>query len=50
MCVTVLGGELAVPCYLQSATVGPNANRGGDANTSVLISNVDFKVLCNCLP
>lgn len=26
--IAVLGGELVVPCYLQSTIVGPNANSG----------------------
>ena len=44
---TVLGGELAVPCHLQSATVGPNVAGGFLRGKQELARSVDIKVLCN---
>lgn len=44
---TVLGGELAVPCCLQSATVGPNVAGGFLRGKPELARSVDIKVLCN---
>lgn len=47
---TVLGGELAVPCYLQSATVGLNVAGGFLRWKQELVRSVDPKVLCNVTP
>lgn len=44
---TVLGGELAVPCCLQSATVGPNVAGGFLRGKLEIARGVDTKVLCN---
>ncbi len=44
-----LDGELAVPCDLQSATAGSNTHRGIEYGMSMLVWNVDIKVLCNLL-
>ena len=49
MCVTVLGGELAVPCYLQSATVGLNVAGGFLRGKQAFARSVDTKVLCNVI-
>ena len=44
---TVLGGELAVPCCLQSATVGLNGVGGILCGKQEFARDVDIKVLCN---
>ena len=44
---TVLGGELAVPCYLQSATVGLKVAGGFSRGKQASARSVDTKVLCN---
>lgn len=49
MCITVLGGELAVPCYLQSATVGLNVAGGFLRGKQAFARSVDTKVLCNVI-
>ena len=49
MCVTVLGGELAVPCYLQSATVGLNVAGGFLRGKQAFARSVDTKALCNVI-
>lgn len=45
--VTVLGGEPAVPCRLQSAIVGPNVAGGFLRGKQEIARSVDTKVLCN---
>lgn len=47
---TVLGGELAVPCHLQSATVGLKVAGGFLRWKQELARSVDPKVLCNVTP
>ena len=44
---TALGGELAVPCYSQSATVGLNVAGGFRRGKQESARSVDIKVLCN---
>ena len=46
----MLGGELAAPCYLQSAIAEPNAFPGGIYGRQRIVRNVDSKVLCNAMP
>ena len=43
----MLGGELAVPCYLQSATVGLTVADGFLRGRQEVARSVDTKVLCN---
>ena len=44
--LTALGGELAVPCYSQSATVGLNVAGGFRRGKQASARGVDTKVLC----
>ena len=44
---TALGGELAVPCRLQSATVGLKVTGGFMRGKQEFARSVDIKVLCN---
>ena len=44
---TALGGELAVPCRLQTATVGPSVTGGFLRGKQEFARSVDIKVLCN---
>ena len=46
---TALGGELAVPCCLQSATVGLNVAGGLLRGKLEIVRSVDIKVLCNVI-
>ena len=47
--VTALSGELAVPCRLQSATVGLNVAGGFICGKQESARNVDTKVLCDAM-
>lgn len=44
---TALGGELAVPCRLQSATVGLKVAGGFACGKQEFARSVDTKVLCD---
>ena len=44
---TALGGELAVPCRLQSATVGLKVTDGFMRGKQEFARSVDTKVLCD---
>lgn len=46
---TALSGELAVPCRLQSATVGLNVAGGFICGKQESARNVDTKVLCDAM-
>ena len=45
--LAVLGGELVVPCYPQTTTVGLKVAGGFSCGKQEHIRNVDIKVLCN---
>jgi len=46
--LSMLDGELAVPCNPQSAIAGSNTHRGISYGKPMPIRDVDGKVLCNC--
>jgi len=48
--LTVLGGELVVPCHPQTTTAGPNAVGGFRVESVDEARGVDIKVLCNGEP
>jgi len=48
--LTVLGGELVVPCYPQTTTAGLNAVGGIHVESVDEARGVDIKVLCNGEP
>lgn len=47
---TVLGGEIVVPCHLQTTTAGLNACGGRHVGSVDRVRSVDTKVSCNGVP
>lgn len=46
----MIGGELAVPCYTQSATAYSNAKEGKHCGRQEQVRSVDNRVSCNGEP